>query len=79
MLTLLVLNFFVSSIKPVLKELTVVLHAELLPVDCPLSGNFSASFQMFHLKQEKHVTFKHSTEDKNHSSNHSEMEVLTKI
>ena len=42
-----------------LKQLTVILHAELLPVDCPLSGNFSTSFQMLHLHQEKQVTNVH--------------------
>lgn len=42
-----------------MKQLTVILHAELLPVDCPLGSNFSTSFQVFHLHQEKQVVFKH--------------------
>lgn len=57
MLTRVVLK---ASLFPVtkadLKQLTVILHAELLPVDCPLSGNFSTSFKMLHLQQEKQLT-----------------------
>lgn len=63
-------NVYNSGLKNVLaftktdlNHLTVILHAELLPVDCPLCGNLSTSFQVFHLKQEKHVTLKQS--DKN--------------
>lgn len=40
-------------------QLTVILHAELLPVYCPLSSNFSTSFQMFHLQQKKQFTLDH--------------------
>lgn len=32
-------------------SLTVVLHAELLPVDGPLGGDFRAGLQMLHLRR----------------------------
>lgn len=32
---------------------TIILHAELLPVDCPLCCNLSASLQMLHLQKVK--------------------------
>lgn len=40
----------------ILHELTVILHAKLLPVDGPLCSNFSACFQMLHLQREKHYS-----------------------
>lgn len=37
-------------------QLTVVLHTEFLPIDCPLSGDFSTGLQMFHLNQGNNVS-----------------------
>lgn len=60
MLTLQALKVWLFLVtKTDLKQLTVILHAELLPVDRPLSGNFSTSFKMFHLNREKQHTLKY--------------------
>lgn len=37
-------------------QLTIIFHAKLLPINCPLSGNFSTRFKMFHLQGEKCFT-----------------------
>lgn len=54
MLLILALKVNVSQITNAdLYLLTVILHAELLPVDRSLSCNFSTSLQVLHLRQEK--------------------------